>query len=168
MPVKYEKKTVDESPVEVETEEVVKPVKQATTNWAAFERAGLVPKEIVCQGYLPIHRADMSCHTRLVPKAENLISHTQNDHGGGFRVTVKRTEGKAWAGWEELKKLGADCFDLRCDVCDAVLQFQPNHLLAHMKAHQGKNRRIQPGGVFWITLSLTSSPKVEGFDAEMD
>ena len=169
MPVKYEKKSVNEEPVEVELEAETKPVKQSSTNWAAFEKAGLVPTEIMCQGYQPIHRADMSCHTRLTLKAANMLGHLANDHGGGFKITVKRTEGKAWPGWKELREAGIDCFDLRCDVCDSVLQFQPNHLLAHIKPHSGKNRRIQSNGTFWLTLSGgPSSLQVEDTDAEMD
>lgn len=164
MPVKIETKAV-------EAEEVKKPTKTnpATTNWGACERVGLVPTEVLCQAYHPVHRVDMSCHTRIVPSAENMIAHYQSEHGGAFKVSVKRVEGKAWAGWKDLKERGVECFDFRCDVCNAIVPFHPQYIMQHMRAHQGKNRRIQPGGVFWMTIGIgPATPQGEEAYAELD
>lgn len=141
----------------------------ATTNWGAFERASLVPTEVLCQAYHPVHQVDMSCHTKIVPTAKNMIAHLDGDHGGAFRVVLKRVENKTWEGWKDLKEAGIECFDLRCDVCDKNIPLHPQHLMQHMKAHQGKNRRIQNGGTIWLTIGRGSvAPQGDDAYAELD
>ncbi len=125
--------------------------KSADTKWGAFEKAGLEPVEISCQAYLPVHPADLSCHTRLVLNAQAIINHVDADHLGGFAVTLRKT-GRSWPGWLDLKTAGIESYDFRCDVCDAIVPMQTQHLLIHMKPHPGKSRRIGKGGKFWMTV----------------
>lgn len=127
------------------------------TNWKAFEQARLTPVVIKCDGYKPVHLADMSCHTQLIPKAENLKRHVEGDHGGGFsfQLKIKDAGDKVpSAFWDELSTTGLEAHDFRCDNCDKQLRFHPSAIIPHMKAHGGKTRRVYPGGRFNLTLSL--------------
>lgn len=124
------------------------------TNWRAFEKAGLAPSQIVCQGYKPVHRVDSGCHSRVLLNAAALFAHAvTNDHGGGFQMLVRETS-RPWPGWAELERLGLECSDLRCEICDVKVPFHPNHIKTHLKPHSGKSRRIKPGRVFNMTIGV--------------
>lgn len=121
------------------------------TKWENFNRAGLVPLEVWCQAYKPIHPMDPSCHTRMNMDAEQWVKHLDAGHGGGFLLEVGKSE-KKWGGWKKLVELGVECVDFRCDVCDKVLPIHTQFILNHMRNHNGKSRRIQRGGKFWLTI----------------
>lgn len=127
------------------------------TNWKAFEQARLTPVIVKCDGYKPVHLADISCHTQLHPKAEAVKRHVDGDHGGGFmfQLKVKDPGDKTPSPfWNELAEAGLEAHDFRCDNCDRQLRFHPSAIIPHMKAHGGKTRRVYPGGRFNLTLSL--------------
>jgi hypothetical protein len=139
----------------VENEASVPAVAQRKTytNWGAFAKAGLVPTEIMCNGYRPFHGVDISCHTRLRLDPAVMGEHVRADHGGGFSMTLRRGD-RVWAGWKQFEDLGLEAVDLRCGVCGEELPFHPQHLLKHLRAHPNQNRRIVEGGQYLITLSF--------------
>lgn len=132
--------------------------KNSKTNWSVFKEAGLVPTEIVCEGYYPVHRFNNGCHTKLGLTAEAMIAHLDADHGGGFQITLKRSDGKMWDGWDKLSEAGIEVTDFRCDVCDEVLRLNPTIILRHFAPHTGKSRRPRLGGTFNITISRSVNP----------
>ena len=142
-------------PVQPTAETVVASEKKCFTNWSAFTKALVAPSEITCQGYQPMQRVDMACHTRLRFNPQTLIDHVRADHGGGFRFKLKETQ-KPWPGWAEFEKLGVEAHDFRCEVCDKVIPFHPNHIKNHMRPHAGKVRRVfsDHHSIFNFTLGL--------------
>jgi hypothetical protein len=154
-------------PASVATETPATPTKPSDSNWSAFDKAKLVPSEIVCQGYYPVHPHDASCHSRLKLSAESMMPHVEGEHGNkygvGFRFSLRQSDGKVWKGFDDLHKKGVEITDIRCDVCDEVMRLQSQVILKHMKPHSGKTRRTRTGGIFWMTLSTT---KVEPLDEE--
>ena len=143
------------------------PTRKTTTNWGAFEKAKLVPKEVICDGYRPYHRVDLSCHTRLQPDAKVLGAHVKAEHGGGFVFTLRKADA-VWPGWRKFEEAGLESRDFRCDVCDEVIPFHPGHILKHMKPHSGKSKRIIPGGRYNLTLGfgLGDPTAEEAFEGE--
>ncbi len=128
--------------------------KTTLTNWKAFIDAGLIPTQIRCDGYFPVHGSNEGCHSLLVPTAANMIQHMNNGHEGGFFITLRRTDStKAWAGWQELADAGIEIVDFRCAVCNEKLPLDPRHILQHMVPHRNSNRRTQEGRIFWMTIS---------------
>lgn len=132
--------------------------KQAVSNWSAFKEAGLIPVQIVCDGYLPIHQFNSGCHSKLALTAEAMISHLDREHGGGFVITLQRTNGPAWDGWDKLIEAGIEVTDFRCDVCDEVIRLNPTFILRHFAPHSGKTRRPRAGGTFLMTISRQVNP----------
>lgn len=132
------------------------------TNWKAFDQAKLVVTSAKCESYRPVFLHDGSCHSNLILKAENFIRHIQGDHGGGFRLFVKAAEanGKASPLWQELADAGLEAHDFRCEICDKQLRFAPSSFIGHLKAHSGKTRRVNLGGVFNVVLSLAKPEDV--------
>src|SRR5690349_21137271 len=90
-------------PASAPTAETNPSTKPSDTNWAAFDKARLVPSEIVCQGYYPVHPHDASCHSRIKLSAESMIPHITGEHGNrygtGFKFSLKPTDGKGWKGF---------------------------------------------------------------------
>jgi hypothetical protein len=131
------------------------------TNWDAFAEAGLVPVSIRCQDYFPAQRSDASCHTTFAISVENVLRHMSEEHGsgGGFELTVRRTEGKKSPFWAEMAKAGIEIHDFRCD-CDKEVPLVPRRMLNHCKSHVGRTHNTIPGGVFHVTLRL--DPPMEG------
>jgi hypothetical protein len=132
----------------------VKADEKCLTNWAIFDKAGLVPSEIVCQGYFPVHRSDIACHSRLPLQAGNIESHVLAEHGGGFRFTLRKSDGKGWSGWKEFAEKKLELHDFRCDICDKEMPMNVRAILKHMEPHSGKSRRPQPGGKYMLTFSF--------------
>jgi len=125
---------------------------KSLTNWLAFLKARLYPKEILCLGYAPIHRRDMSCHTRIPRDVNTMLAHIP-EHGGGFKLTLKESE-KEWPGWAALAESGVELQDFRCDICDDIVPLSSQRILAHTKAHSGKTRKVRTGGEFLITIGF--------------
>lgn len=125
--------------VDVETPTSPTPSKKIFTNWAAFDKAHLVPTVLICD-VIKMHPADEACKTRLIPTAKAMVSHYESGHGGGFQIRVKQSDGKTWPGWKELSELGMEATGLRCEVCDRQVQISPRDLLNHLRPHQGKFR----------------------------
>ena len=143
------------------TKENAAPVKaderQTLTNWRAFEVANLIPLQITCQGYKPAHRVDLSCHSNLHFSAKQMLSHLNSDHGGGFQIFLRKGD-RPWKGWREFEDLKIESADFRCELCEKVLPFHPNHLLTHLKPHAGKVKKIKPGGVYNLTIAINIVP----------
>lgn len=121
------------------------PAKPRTnTNWDALTKAGLRPVTIWCQQY-PLQRnmpyRDESCHSRLPLKAECMHAHTRGNHGGGFLLAVRTTEGKQSAVWPELFQRELEAFDFRCAVCDKQVPLVVNALAQHMRPHAGMTKQ---------------------------
>lgn len=126
---------------------------KSQTNWAAFMEAGLVPREIRCDGYQEFHAVNLGCHTVIQPKVDVIKAHIANDHGGGFvvRLTTKH-RGKMWSGWNDLAAAGIEAQDFRCGVCQQEIPLQPQQLLKHSRSHINGNRKFEHGGEFRMTL----------------
>jgi len=138
------------------------PVSKTYTNWNAFNILGLRPVMIQCQAYWPMQRSDFSCHTRLLPKGESFSVHIGHDHGGGFRLSVRKSDNKPSEVWNQIQELALEAHDFRCAVCNAELRFHPTSVNQHLRPHQGMTKglyqemqRLAPGaiGFFNITLS---------------
>lgn len=128
------------------------PSRKTFTNWQAFSKAGLVPSELTCQGYYsPYHPMDQSCHSRLPFKVENILGHIEKDHGGGFTLDLVESA-KTTTLWTDLEQNDLELHEIRCDVCDQSVPVNPQHILKHMKAHQGRSSRRLPGGRFLVTI----------------
>lgn len=135
--------------------------KKVVTNWSALKSAQVVPTSLECNSYRPFHRVDLSCHTRLVPRAESVVRHLEMGHGGGFQIKLRRAD-KPWPEWERLGELGLEASDFRCEICDKQVPFHPIHILNHLKSHSGKIKRVSPGGVFNLTVtSQAVAPPIE-------
>jgi len=124
----------------------------ASGKWGVFEKAKLLPTEILCQAYKPYHAHDESCHTRVLLAGDQIVRHVQAEHGGGFKIKFKRTEGKAWPGWKALAESGLEIHDFRCEVCDNVVPLTVQNILNHLKPHKGKFRNA---GALAGTLNFT-------------
>lgn len=135
------------------------------TNWRAFGDAHLAPETLFCQAYKPIHLSDMSCHTKLLFKAETLKRHIEAEHGAGFQFLVRNTDGKVSPFWADMENLGLEAHDFRCDVCDQELRFNPTTILRHLRPHAGKTRKSRPGGMFNLTLGF-SKPDTSESDGD--
>jgi hypothetical protein len=105
------------------------------TPWDAFVKAKLVPVSIVCDT-IRGRQADEACHTRLALTADSIIRHiSELDHGGGFKIQFKKTDGKPWQGWKDLEDAGFEIAGLKCVPCDEKVQVSPRDLLNHMRQH---------------------------------
>lgn len=132
---------------------------QCRTKWDAFEKAGLRPKTITCEGYFPVHRVNLGCHTNILLNADTMVDHVRGEHGGGFTLVLVQ-DGRKWDGWQRLRELGAELHDFRCDVCDREVPLVPNVILKHFQAHSGRMRRPIAGGAFLATIKF--DPPVDG------
>jgi hypothetical protein len=146
---------------------------RTTTNWKAFQDAGLVPVAVKCQAYHPIHLNDVSCHTKVPFSAENLQRHTAMEHGGAFQIYLRKTDGRPAKFWEDLMVSGLEALDFRCGSCKAKLRFHPSSFMAHLKGHRGITRqsyaeilRDQPKaiGMVEVTVGNTYGVDVEETD----
>lgn len=126
---------------------------KTVTNWQAFIDAGLVPVRIVCDGYLPTHPFNMGCHTALQVQASSMIEHFKADHGGGFVVTMRRSDNKPWPGWKELAAAGFEIVDFRDEAFGEELPLDPRFLIKALAPRRGSNGRVKQGGVFLMTIS---------------
>ena len=126
-------------------------VNRTLTNWGVFVKAQLVPKRVVCEGYLPTHRYDSGCHSNLLLTAEAVERHLDADHGGGYRLFLRKGD-IPWKGWLEFQDKGLEIHDFRCEICDAELPMSAGHILKHFESHTGKMKRSKPGGEFLMTI----------------
>lgn len=148
-------------------------VSEVMTDWSVFEKAGLVPDNIECVAYKPFHRQDMSCHTRLTLEAKNLAAHADPAHGsdGGFCIRLRRArqneKPELLNFWKDVKALGLEMVDFRCDHCDKEVRMHPKSLLAEFKPHRGKSRSSVMRGFFNMTLSIgMPAPTEDEFDEQ--
>lgn len=146
---------------------------RTTTNWKAFQDAGLIPVAVKCQAYHPTHLQDTSCHTKILPTAENIKRHTAAEHGGAFAFYLRKTDGRPAKFWEELMTSGLEATDFRCGTCKGELRFHPSSFLAHLKGHRGVTRqayaeimRDQPKsmGMVEVTVGDTAAMQPEETD----
>lgn len=147
------------------------PAKKSYTNWDAFAKAGLRPVTVQCQAYQPYHRSDQSCHTNIVAKPESIAQHIAAGHSGAFKLTLKKADGPSATGlkfWAELAASGLEAHDFRCDICDKELRFHPTSILACLRAHNGKTRRVLPGGHYNVTFGLGRNEFTDQFMDEGD
>jgi hypothetical protein len=139
----------------------------AKSNWEAFNNLGLIPKQIVCHAYKPVHQSDESCHTRLRFDTKTILAHVEAGHGGAFQFDLRRSDGKQWNGWADLKAAGVEIHDLRCEVCDAVIRPHETFIEQHLRPHRGKFRfSNQDLGKFNITVSYKPAPPETDNDDE--
>ena len=146
---------------------------RTTTNWKAFQDAGLVPVAIKCQAYHPIHLNDVSCHTKLTFTAENLQRHTAMEHGGAFQIYLRKTDGRPAKFWEDLMASGLEANDLRCGSCKGSLRFHPSSFMAHLKGHRGITRqsyaeilRDQPKSIGMIEVTVGAAYGVQAEESD--
>lgn len=130
----------------------VKQGKTGWTNWMVFAKAGLVPKEVICQAYKPMQMADMSCHTRLPLSISTINEHIKAEHGSGFLFRLRKGDAE-WPGWKQFAESGLELHDLRCDVCDAEIPLSVPRILTHLRPHAGKTRRVKDGGDYLLTIN---------------
>ena len=150
------------------------PTPELRTDWNAFEKADLVPSEIVCQSYWPAQQHDMSCHTRLRADASNILNHINPEHGsgGGFIIKLRKARTKdkpeVVGFWNALREAGVEILDIRCDHCRGEIKnLTAQALLAEFKPHKGAHKSRTPQGAFRMTLSLglpTPAEDEEAFD----
>lgn len=129
--------------------------KKTMTNWQAFVDAGLVPTRIVCDGYSPVHAFNSGCHTALQLNSSSMIEHFKADHGGGFVISMRRTDNtnKPWAGWKELAAAGFEITDFRDEAFGEELPLDPRFLLKAMVPRKGSNGKVKSGGTFLMTIA---------------
>lgn len=135
------------------------------TRWDVFVESKLYPTYIRCQSYGFPEFGDDSCHTNLPLKAENLISHVDNGHGGHFFMSFRDNyadspyaespvkQHRAWSEWKRFEEEGIELRDFRCDVCGAEPKLTVRSIAPHLRPHAGKSSRRRPGGDFNFTLS---------------
>lgn len=136
---------------------VAEVVQRSDTKWDAISKARLIPQEIICEGYHPLHPHNAGCHSRLRLTSKSILDHVNADHGNkngvGFSIQLRESDGRVWNGWEEMSVAGLEAFDARCDVCDEQAKFQPQWFLKHIKPHAGKSKRPKANKVFWFTIN---------------
>lgn len=152
--------------------------KRTTTNWKAFQEAGLVPVAIECQAYPPTHQSDSSCHTKLPLTVETFKRHLEADHGGAYCIYLRKTDGRPAKLWEDLMASGLEAQDFRCGVCQGddvnrQLRFHPTSIAQHMKSHRGNNRQSymevvrrhpKATGLIQVTVSDSAVQRTEDLD----
>lgn len=138
------------------------------TSWKSLTQAKLIPIRVDCQTY-PINgvqKADLSCHTRLIPAVDTFKRHMAAEHGGEFQFYVRKSEGKASPLWEDLTFSGLEASDLRCAVCNEKLRFHPASFERHLRPHAGNTKQAynemrmrepQAMGQFNVSLGLRRS-----------
>ena len=152
---------VDQAPAETPISE-----RKTVTNWKTFEKAGLVPSRITCNGYRGTHPADQSCHSNLVLTTDAVKCHMDPMHGGGwffFRLRQTDAKGKNPI-WRELEDAGVEIQDLWCPHCRSTVQMTPRDLQAHLKPHTGANRVNIYLSTLCMTLSYGNPEQLEGED----
>ena len=147
------------------TETIKPPKSRSYTNWDAFTKAGLVPVSIKCEGYAPFFTSDPSCHSYVKLDAVNLKQHYESEHGGGFRLFLKKSDGKSHPLWNELSLAQLEAGDFRCEVCNEKLRFHPTSILPHAKQHRGMTRqayatlsRDNKEAVAFLNIALRDTP----------
>ena len=137
---------------------------RTTTNWKAFQDAGLVPVAIECQAYPPTHLNDTSCHSKLLFNAETLKAHCLAEHGGAYQFYLRKTDGRPAKLWDDLMVSGLEAQDFRCSACNAILRFHPTSFLAHLKGHRGNTRqsyaeiiRRHPKAIGCLNVTVSAS-----------
>jgi hypothetical protein len=155
--IKRKKKIISPEGDQVEVES------NSGTPWENLLEGNIIPIRVTCQDYQPMHRADMSCHTNLPIKIENVLPHLSAEHGsgGGFLFQLRHRPGQKSDLWSGLAEAGVECHDFRCDVCDEQLPLVPRRIVRHVAAHAGKFRSARAGGGFWATLRF-DPPETEG------
>lgn len=133
-------KTVQESEAPVaKTEE--KSQSKTHTNWRLFEEFGFIPVSIKCDGYKSNHPSDLSCHTNIVPSAENVVRHSNPEHGGGwFKVRFKVSDTKKSTLWKGLEDAGVELREFYCPHCGEQVPVEGRRILFHLNYHPGRNR----------------------------
>jgi hypothetical protein len=136
---------------------------RSLTKWEAFDEGELIPIQVKCQDYQPIHPWDTSCHTNLIPTANNVVRHMADEHGsgGGFAVQLRHRPGQKTKLWKELSEAKVELHDFRCDVCNEQLPLVPRRVIKHFAAHAGKSRAPRAGGNFWMTLKFDRPDELE-------
>ena len=158
--------TKTDSPIQTPSPTPVKS-KSKFTNWEVFKTCKVAPISITCEGYFGFHAFDNSCHSKLVPTAQNILNHINQEHGGGFEFEL-RPSNKVSPLWDELAAAGLELLDFRCGVCGEILVLQPQTILKHLKTHRNGFRRNVPGGKFYLTLGFGTPDGMEDpmFDPE--
>jgi len=116
--------------------------RKTVTNWGVFEKAGLVPTRITCNGYLGSHPAELSCHSNILLTSESIIHHLQPEHSGGwffFRLRATDAKGKNPI-WRELSEAGVEIQHLYCPHCRQNVSMTPRDIQKHLQPHPGANR----------------------------
>lgn len=135
------------------------------TKWDTFVKAGLYPTRMVCS-VLRGHPDDEACKTALIPKAQNIINHIENGHGGGFMFTVRDDVGKKWDGWKELEKAGMELHGLMCEVCDKEFDLTVRNIKMHLRPHQGKFRGAWQAFNHQLKLWILPTPPLAADDSD--
>lgn len=127
---------------------------KTVTKWDALQ--GVAPTKVVCETYAPVHAVALGCHTSLPLTPDSLLTHTvERGHGGGFHFRLAPGNTSFWSGVQDL---GLEVVDWRCAVCGSKVRPVAAVLLKHMVPHMNRNRVMEEGGLFYVTLSTTPPP----------
>lgn len=132
----------------------VAPKQKTKTDWKVLYNSKLTPTNIECREYPPVSYEVVACHSKLPITAASMKSHLDAEHGGSFFVTLSPRE-SGWKGWLDLQDLGVELADFRCNVCLHEIPLTGASISKHMKPHLNGNRRMEKGGVFRMTLSMS-------------
>jgi len=142
--------------------------RKTVTNWGVFDKAGLVPTRVTCNGYLGQHPADMSCHSNILVTSESIKRHMDPNHGGGWffvRLRVTDAKGKNPI-WRELQEGGVEIQHLYCPHCRTDVDMTPRAMMYHLQPHPGANRVNQYPQSLCMSLGY-NQPEGEEFQDEV-
>lgn len=152
----------------------VEQVVEEKTDWDVLGQTGLAIARLRCDGYRGAHVSDKSCHTTLIPTAENVLRHMAPEHGGDdkgghwfkfkLRPTAKMKDNPALTIWKDLKAAGVEIKELFCPHCHATdFEITPRRLMYHLNPHPGAQRFNLEPQTLCMTLAM-HVPTEQEFD----
>lgn len=122
-------------------QEEVEEKRKTQTNWRVLTEGGFIPVQVKCDGYLSSHPADQTCHTNIIPSAENVLRHADPAHGvGAFKIKFRISDSKKSPLWRALEEAGVELQNFYCPHCRESVPMQPRRIIYHLNPHPGANR----------------------------
>ncbi len=142
--------------------------RKTLTDWSVFEKGGLVPVRIRCEGYMGSHPSDLSCHSNLLLTGEAVLNHMQPDHSGGwFKFKFRISDGKVSPIWGKLADAGVEISDLYCSHCRTQVAMTPRNIIKHLQPHAGATR-INPDPQSLCFSLTTNKADLDEYDELYD